>query len=125
MGKIDMGKIDLLKDLAKILQDINRIDLLRQLSDMQTELLELTQERNALLKKNEEFKNERQTQQQLGFDRNLYWMIDKDGSKKGPYCATCWDSEKQLVRLIDYNHPEFLRCNVCKNSFKTTSRPVG
>jgi hypothetical protein len=49
----------------------------------------------------------------LEFNDNVYWKRDSDeGHYDGPYCSTCWDRDKKLIRLQFSDG--YFACDSCK-----------
>lgn len=100
----------------------NDVPFLEKLYDARQELLNLQQENIQLRKENDELKQQSQIQHELKFYKNLYRRI-KDGIRSGPYCVKCWDGDKNLVRLHEYGHDEYLECKICKTRPWTRAKP--
>lgn len=117
-----MSTISDVKELAKLIQDLGRMDLYKKVVDLQSDIVELTEERNRLREENRVLKEKKSIKDSLRFDTNLYWL-KKGNNEIGPFCQSCMDSEEKLVRLIEYGHSEYLECSVCKKYFKTPVKP--
>jgi len=118
-----MSTLSDVKELAKLIQDLGKIELYKKVVDLQSDIVELTEERNRLREENRVLKEKKDIRERLRFDTNLYWLKESD-KEIGPFCQQCMDSGGKLVRLIDYGHREYLECSVCKKRFKTTYRPI-
>lgn len=95
-----MGILETTKDVLKLAQQVDNIDLMRQLVQLQTEVVSLNEENRAL-------KDRLTTRDKLTFRLNSYW-IENDG----PFCSRCWDAESKLIRL--HKNPGFHpKCPSC------------
>ena len=51
----------------------------------------------------------------LQFRDNAYWLERGDGTNDGPFCSTCWDIDRRLVRkMVESGDAAY--CEFCKNS---------
>lgn len=107
-----MSIIDGIKDIANIVRKADNIDLYRQILELQQEALELVEENFNLKKELREAKESTELQERLIFENNTYFIKDEHKTE-GPYCATCWDNEKKLIRMFDYGDGIGHYCNVC------------
>jgi len=87
-----MGIIDNFKDLFKVADTVNNIELYKKLSELQTAVFALEEE-NRSLKEQLNIKNN------LTFEDEQYWL-NKNGQKEGPFCNVCWDIDSKLVRMV-------------------------
>ena len=55
----------------------------------------------------------------LNFENGMYFKADEGEENKGPYCATCYDSQSKEVRLQHTPGGTFgnYQCYVCDGSF--------
>jgi hypothetical protein len=97
-----MGIYDTLKDVASIAQKIDNIELMKQVIELQQQVVTLYEENRQL--------NERlATREKLTFKNNSYWMGDN-----GPFCSNCWDVHVKLIRLHLFPSDTSPRCPNCK-----------
>ena len=102
-----MGIVDNFKDLFKVADSINNLELYRKLSELQTRAIELEEENRSL-------KERLATKENLVFEDDKYWLT-QDGRKDGPYCNVCWDIDTKLVRMVNsefYGVKSFV-CDYC------------
>ena len=96
-----MGIIENFKDVLKLADAANNLDLYKKLAELQNSVLSL-QEENRELKEHLAKRDEHDaTQKNLKHDGERYWL-EKDGKKDGPFCHTCWDRDNKLVRMRKY-----------------------
>ena len=108
-----MGILDEVKSLASTIQKIDNIELYRQILDLQGEVLKVVEENASLRKQVADLSEKMRISGELRFDRDVYWVDDA-----GPYCTRCWDTTKQLVRLLKCGNPAFSQCPTCKYPIK-------
>lgn len=75
--------------------------------DLQTQLVDMQEELNKLHEQNS---------YNMVFENNVYYDVKSDGTKIGPYCATCWDKDRKAIRLQNYGHIDYMNCFVCKTA---------
>lgn len=106
-----MDILDNAKDLYALIKKIGNQDLLEKMADLRDEIFELREENRKLKEK----LSEREIYN-MQFEDNLYWNVKPDGTKDGPYCATCWDKDKKAIRLENMEQDNAYYCAVCKRS---------
>jgi len=83
-----MGILDDLKTMAMAFQEAGKMELYEKIS-------KLLKEREALEKEVSKLKKKIEFKESMIFENRAYWIKDKNGNvKDGPFCPTCWDSEK-------------------------------
>ena len=106
-----MGILDTAKDIAEVIQKTDNLPLMRQLITLQQELMAMVQEKGDLLGRIEALENAARIQGDLVFRHSVYW---RNESGDGPFCSTCWDTKRVLVRLIRNGRvPTSARCGGC------------
>ena len=103
--------MDTIKKLSEFAERVKDIDARTAVLDLKEEILSLREENLALreqLNQKQEFN--------MQFEDNLYWNVKPDGTKDGPYCATCWDKDKKAIRLENMEQDNAYYCAVCKRS---------
>lgn len=89
-----MGVIENFKDVLRVADTLNNLDLYKKLSELQTAVFALEEE-NRSLKEQLNIKNT------LTFEDEKYWL-ERNGQKEGPFCTVCWDIDSKLVRMRSY-----------------------
>ena len=97
-----MGIIDNFKDVFKVADTLNNLDLYKKLTELQTRTMEVEEENRALKDQIAQLTNELATKESLKHDGERYWS-EKDGRRDGPFCGVCWDIDKKQVRMRTYH----------------------
>lgn len=121
-----MSILDDLKSVVTTIQKIDNIELYRQILNLQQEVLSLVSE-NVELKATLSAANEQLARKQtLRFEYNAYWAGETLETSDGPFCAKCWDTNEQLVRmLVADRNPQWSRCHACDISLKIPRKENG
>lgn len=115
-----MRILDEIKSVAKTIQQIDNIDLYRQILNLQADVMDLLQEKNNLKIEVASLKEKLRIRESLVFKNDSYWQEKPEGLRDGPFCSNCWDTNQILVRMIDDAHA-LLPCYKCP-SCKTIIR---
>lgn len=53
----------------------------------------------------------------LKFDGEVYWLMQAEDKKDGPFCQKCQDKDQKLVRLLPGQDPNYVKwiCSVCNH----------
>jgi hypothetical protein len=78
-------------------------------------VLQLQEENQELRKKVQELEEALSIRANLKYEPPYYWL-ETEGKKEGPYCQTCYDKERKLIRLQDRNDGRWT-CMVCKVTY--------
>lgn len=89
-----MGIIDNFKDLFKVAETVNNIDLYKKLSELQNSVYALEEENRALKDELRRRDEQRDIRNRLRPRDNAYYLDDGDG----PFCLRCMDVDGNLVR---------------------------
>ena len=119
-----MNIIDNAKEVVKIIQQIDNIELYRKILDLQSEINNLVSENTSLKQQLQECQERLLIQQSLMFEDNVYMKKLSNEKEEGPFCTACWDKEKKLTRLHFYGNEAYLQCPVCQNTVMTRKRPI-
>jgi hypothetical protein len=129
-----LSSIKIAADLAKILKDSNNslgqaevnfklADLVGALADAKMDVASI---KELLIEKEQEIlelKKSLETKDSIKWKKPYYFLQTGD-SEDGPYCQTCYDNEKKLIRLQDIGNGTW-RCHVCTGYFEDSSyRPI-
>lgn len=109
-----MGIIDSLKSAIDALKESGKIDVIQDIIEAQSQIIELMDENKGLKNQLEDCKEKLKIKGSINFDRNAYWLTKENGEKEGPYCSLCYDSDKKLINLIPCVDPKYLMCPKCK-----------
>ena len=96
--------LEAIKAAFQVAQQINNIELQKQLIAAQNEQLEMVERVRTVEDQNAELKKRRAIEESLVFDRNFYWStegpeIEHPDDRSGPYCSVCWDDRKTLIHM--------------------------
>lgn len=108
-----MGLYEGIKDVAKIVQQADNVELYRQLIDLSAQALELQSEISRLSAENAELKKLRDIENRIERHSDPYVTL-KDDSNQILFCSHCWDYEQKLIQVKCYNTGKF-RCTHCEN----------
>lgn len=92
-----MGIIDNFKDVLKIADAANNLDLYKKLAELQTSVLGLQEENQELKGRLREIEKKNDIAGRLHVKDNAYYL-DDGRQLDGPYCMRCWDVDGKLVR---------------------------
>lgn len=106
-----MGVIEDVKEVVKLVQSIDNIDLYRKILDLQAEVTGLVQDKLQLTQQVRDLTEKLAIQGSLEFRDEGYWRKCDDGKEDGPFCTACWDSDKKLVRSVPIRN--VYGCPVC------------
>lgn len=115
--KTALDNIKAIKEIADITQNI---ELKSLIVDLKSEIIELKEENQNLKEKLSKI-----LAKNLHFENCVYWDINQEGIKDGPYCPVCWDKDKKLVRLPEIvdsmGYGPIRSYYVCDNHIKITN----
>lgn len=109
--------IDKAKELAKLAQKLDNIEIIQRVLDVQGELLKVQEEVQSLRRENEDLKNSEKIDGELVLRENAYWRDSAPESRRGPFCARCWPVEHKLVPVV-VRSDGFKKCPNCEATFK-------
>jgi hypothetical protein len=108
-GVVQMGVYEAVKDALNMIQKSDNIELYRMLLDIQKESLELLEDNRVLKQRIRELENDKSLEDDLEVKSNCYF---KKSTGDGPFCITCWDKDRKLVRM--YLTDDYAYCHPCK-----------
>jgi regulator of replication initiation timing len=94
-----MGILDTAKELFELVQKADNIDLYRQTTALQQDIMKLLDENRDLRDEVRILRQQASIAESLEFSENAYYRRTESG-REGPFCPTCWDREGKLVRLL-------------------------
>ncbi len=110
-----MGIPENIKALVSSIRKYKDPDLMEQVINLQTTVLELYERVQTLEKENEVLKNKLAIQGSIVLEHGVYFTKIED-KKDGPFCTRCWDVDSKLVRL-KVKKTGFAVCLECKAGF--------
>jgi hypothetical protein len=107
--------LDTIKDTVNIIQKVDNIELYRSILDIQKECMDLVEENRSLKERIGELEVEKITNDKLGVKGHCYYLKKDDGELDGPFCTTCWDKDRKLIRMHISNGMGFdsASCHAC------------
>ena len=109
-----MGFYEAIKDVAKLAQQADNIDLYRKLLDLGAQALDMQSEIAKLKEENAELKKRRNLSGEIVRHKKPYITLKKDEDGLC-YCSHCWDSQQLLMQLNCRNNGTF-ECPHCKST---------
>ena len=93
-----MGLYEGIKDVAKVVQQADNIELYRQLVDLSAQALDMQSEINRLTAENTELRKKQDLEAAIVRHNGLY--VTLEGNENILYCSHCWDSERKLIQMF-------------------------
>lgn len=109
-----MGLYEGLKDVAKVIQQADNIEIYRQLIDLCAQALEMQNEITRLTNENAELKRARDIEERIIRNRELFITLEDDEADT-IYCSHCWDYDRKLVQVKLYPTSGKFKCVHCTN----------
>ena len=114
-----MSFYDAFKDVLKIAQKADNVELYKQLLDLSAQALDLQAENAKLIEENTELKRHKLDESRIVRHIQPYITLTDD-SQQLKYCATCWDSERRLIQMRELSEwtsdERWLHCQKCGNN---------
>ncbi len=107
------------KDIVELLKKGATVEAQERIMELREAVLELQEENAGLKQKLREAEDALKVQGEIQFDGAVYWRSE-NGNKTGPFCPQCFDAERKLVRLQDYEDAWY--CTKDKQSFGKARR---
>ena len=96
-----MGIVDNFKDLLKIADAANNLDLYKNLSELQTSVQSLQEENRKLQDENKNLKEALELKAKM-VHKPPFFFQEGDPT---PFCPACWEGEHKAIHLL-YSHEE-------------------
>ncbi len=108
-----MGLYEGIKDVAKVIQQADNVELYKQLIDLSAQALDMQNEIVRLTNENLELKKSKDLHGRV--ERHLETYITLRGDiKEILYCSRCWDHEQKLIQVKCIDTGKF-KCTHCDN----------
>lgn len=107
-----MGLYDGIKDVAKVVQQADNIELYRQLLDLEAQALEMQEEISRLKEENRELKRKQDMSSRIVRHPESY-ITFLDEEPVLLYCSHCWDFDGKFVQLSCNESSGKFRCPHC------------
>ena len=106
-----MGLYEGIKDVAKVVQQADNIELYRNLLDLSAQALDMQAQIAALQKENEDLKNKLSSKKRIIRHKGIY--ITLEGEEEGiVYCSACYGKENKFIQMLNYDEGHY-QCPVC------------
>jgi hypothetical protein len=115
-----MSLVENAKDIYELIKKSTTIEVQEKLMQLREEALKLQEENLALRQRIQQLEGQLSQEQNLEFDGRVYWQKQGE-NKSGPFCPTCHDTKKLMVRLQKSGSGWW--CTACENGF-WPSRPA-
>lgn len=93
-----MGMYDAIKDGLSVVQASDNIELLKSFMEIQNGYWEMQEELKKAKDEIKSLKEQLELKDHIVFRDNMYYILDKSGDD-GPFCSSCFDEKKKLVRM--------------------------
>src|SRR5688500_3666711 len=107
-----MGWYEALKDGITVAQKADNIELVQTLIEAQKEMMDLVETNRELREQKQKLKEQLQLRAAMKFRDNQYWLDLPGQTPEGPYCSTCFDVDKNLVRMHG-SSSGWIYCDYC------------
>ena len=123
-----MSFYDAFKDVLKIAQKADNVDLYKRLLDLSSQALDLQAENAKLKEETELLKKRRIDEERIVRHRQPYLTLTGDAQQLR-YCAVCWDSDRALIQMEELSEwtseNKRLHCHKCGNSCRSDDTSQG
>nr|WP_321256035.1 hypothetical protein [uncultured Pseudodesulfovibrio sp.] len=110
----------ILSSLTDLVKKGMTVEAQEKIMDLREIILELREQNIEYRELAEQFQQQSAIEEELEFKDNVLWRL-KDGERIGPFCQSCWDSQKKLIRLQKDEYMYY--CKVCKDEIQHTPSP--
>ena len=107
-----MGLYEAVKDVAKLAQQADNIDLYRRLLDLSAQALDMQDEISKLKNENAELKKRRDVSNEIVRHKEPCITLRNDNDNLY-YCSHCWDSQQLLIQINCHKDGTF-ECPHCR-----------
>jgi hypothetical protein len=104
------------KEIVSIIQKLGNMELYQKILDLQSEILEITEENNSLKRELTQAKEQLEIKEKMIF-KKPFWYMDGDNT---PFCPHCWENERKTIHLIGPTVTSFgpnYDCPHCKQNY--------
>jgi uncharacterized protein YydD (DUF2326 family) len=120
------GIVGAAKEVASVAKRVGNRELIEKVTDLQerildiqTEMIDLTNENHNLKQRVSELEQVGELAGKLVYQESVYWL-PKEGGRDGPFCPSCWDADRKLIRLTPGATKGTFSCGVGKHGgFRT------
>ena len=119
-----MSFYDAFKDVIKVAQKADNVELYKQLLDLGGQALDLQAENARLREENALLRKRKSITDSIERHKSPYLTLSGDELHL-KYCSVCWDSEQNLIQMLEYQEwtgtSNSLHCQKCKNHCRVDS----
>ena len=108
-----MWLYDAMKDVAKLAQKADNIELYQRLIDLSAQALDLQAENTKLKEENAELKKRKDLATEIVRHKEPYITL-RNEEEMLRYCSHCWDTDEKLVQLACDEGSGTFDCPHCK-----------
>lgn len=105
------------KDIVDLLKKGSTLEAQEKIMELREGSLELQEENIKLKDKIKELEAAIKLKEEVIWVAPSYW-VQEGVNKDGPFCQSCFDTERKLIRLQEGNARGKWHCTVCNNTFK-------
>jgi hypothetical protein len=109
-----MGWDEAIKDAFAVADDLKHAELTHALAVVRMEGAKLTVENARLWEELLALRELTRGEAAMVHRHSVYWKQIDGGGEEGPFCPTCWDGERKLVRMDEVRGA--WRCAVCRRA---------
>jgi hypothetical protein len=106
-----MGLYEGIKDVARVVQQADNVDLYRQLIELSSQALEMQSEITRLSIENSELRKKQEIESHIERHKETYVTLTSDSTL---YCSHCWDNERKLLQMQCHSNGKY-NCIHCTN----------
>jgi hypothetical protein len=110
--------LTLLGKISALVKKGASIELQEAILGLRQSVLSLKEENLNLQEANTSLQKTIQKRETFKFEDPVYYQLQANGSKDGPFCQVCEDSQSKQVRLQTIGVEQW-HCLVCSNKFST------
>lgn len=107
-----MSLYENLKGIAKVVRQIDNIDLYTQLIDLSAQALDLQNEVVRLTEENQELKKKNDIAERIERHMGLFITLTESDIM---YCSHCWDSKEKLIQVSANQESGQFTCPHCNH----------
>ena len=108
-----MGLYEAVKDVAKLAQQADNIDLYRKLLDLSAQALDMQSEIAKLKEENARLKRKQDLSSSIKRHKEAFiTLVGEEPMLR--YCSHCWDADEKLVQLLCDEDTGSFECPHCK-----------
>ena len=108
-----MGLYEGIKDVAKVIQQADNVELYKQLIDLSAQALDMQNEISRLSDENTKLKKSKDIENNIERHSEPYITLKND-SNQILFCSHCWDYEQKLIQVKCYSGK--FNCTHCENN---------